>query len=209
MIRQEAQDADEQDQVDGPRGLLLVNAASGVGDPLGNERVADEDDGKRDDKAEQQGTDIVGHHAMGPAGRREVLKARSRVPWALVVKGPPKDKWDRDAYSNEPKACDHYPVVGDFDPDVGEGVQHGHVTIHANAGEEGNADVDVDVVQGPGYPTSHVSKDPIVLVQVVMDFKGQHANKQGICYSQVDEVDVGVRAVLDLAGQKVESQDIF
>lgn len=146
VIREEAQGTDEQDHVDGPQGLLLVNAVLDLADPLGNEWVADQDDGKWDDKAKQQSTDIVGQHALGPAGHREVLKASSRVPCTVVVQGPPKDEGDRDACSSQPKHCDHYQVVGDFDPEVDEWVQYCNVTIHANAGEEGNAEVDVDVV---------------------------------------------------------------
>jgi len=66
------------------------------------------------------------------------------------------------------------------DTDVPEGVQHCNVAINTNAGEKGDAEIDVDVVQRPSHPTSHVTKDPVVPLQVVMNFKRQHTNKQGV-----------------------------
>lgn len=209
MIREKAQSTDGQDDVDGAQRLPLADAALDLGDPLGDERVADENDGKRDHEPKNQGQDVVGSHAVSPAARREVLKTRRRVPLAAVVQRATEDQRNRDTQSHHPEGCDHRHVMGGSDADVGEGVQHRDVTIDANAGEKGDAEVDVDVVQSPGDPTSHVPEDPVVSVQVVMNFKRQHANEQGVHQRQVDHVDVGMSRVLCSAGQAVQSHHVF
>lgn len=157
-----------------------MNAALDAGDPLGNERVADQNDGKWDHKPKHQGQDVVSCHAGSPTTGSKVLKTCYCVPHTPVVEGTSEDEWDHDAQSNHPKHCNHHHVMDDLDLDVGEGMQHRDVAVHTDAGEKGDAEADVDVVQSPSYPAGYVPKDPVVPIQVVMNFEGQHAHKQGV-----------------------------
>jgi len=97
VIGEKAQSTNDQDDADSAQGLPLANAAFDLGDPLRDEWVADQNDGKGDHKPKNQGQDVVRCHAVSPAARSKVLKTRRRVPRTAVVERASKDKRNRDA----------------------------------------------------------------------------------------------------------------
>lgn len=139
VVWEKAESTNEQDDVDGRQSFPLANAVFDLGDPPRNERVADQNDGKRDDKTKHQGQDVVKGHARNPAAPCKVLKTHGGVSGPSVVEGTTKNERNHDAQGNHPKEGGHHHVVSDPDLDVREGVQHCNVTINTDAGEKDNA----------------------------------------------------------------------
>lgn len=64
----------------------------------------------------------------------------------------------------------------------------GHVAIHTDASHETDAHVDVGEEQNPGDAAGDISEHPVVPVDVVVDAKGQSAEDDDVCESQVADV---------------------
>lgn len=65
----------------------------------------------------------------------------------------------------------------------------GDVAVHTDAGHEADAHVDVGKVQRAREEARQVSEHPVVLVEVVVDSKGQRAEDQDVRHGQVADED--------------------
>uniref|UniRef100_A0A3Q3DRY7 Uncharacterized protein n=1 Tax=Hippocampus comes TaxID=109280 RepID=A0A3Q3DRY7_HIPCM len=70
-----------------------------------------------------------------------------------------------------------------------ERVHHARVAVHADAGEEQDAAVQVDVEDKALQPAQHVAEDPVSLVEVVEDEEGQREHVAEVGQRQVEHVD--------------------
>lgn len=204
----EAGDADEEDEIDGVQGLPFESALGDVRNSPGDQRVADQDHHKGDQKPENQHTDVIRQHAPLPRGFPKALEAYLGAA-DVGVERPSQDQRAGDAQPGRPEENGDQGVVGALDPDIRQGVQDGQVAVHADGGEEGHAEVDVEEVHAARDAASHVPEGPVVVVKVVVDLEGQDADEQGVHHGQVEQVDVGARGVRDPAGQQVEGGPVF
>uniref|UniRef100_A0A3B5M8B0 PHD-type domain-containing protein n=1 Tax=Xiphophorus couchianus TaxID=32473 RepID=A0A3B5M8B0_9TELE len=83
-------------------------------------------------------------------------------------------------------------------------MHRGHVAVHADAGHEADAHVDVGIVQKPSELTGEVSKLPFVLMEVVVDPQGQHAEDDDVRRGQVADVDTKSRSRADPDGEDIQ-----
>uniref|UniRef100_A0A3P9QCA8 RING-type domain-containing protein n=1 Tax=Poecilia reticulata TaxID=8081 RepID=A0A3P9QCA8_POERE len=83
-------------------------------------------------------------------------------------------------------------------------MHRGHVAVHTDAGHEADAHVDVGIVQSPGELTGEVSKLPFVLMEVVVDPQGQHAEDDDVRRGQVADVDTEGRSRADPDGEDIQ-----
>lgn len=67
-------------------------------------------------------------------------------------------------------------------------VQHGQVTVHADAGHEGDAGVGVGVEDDGRQPAQEVSKRPVEAADVVSDPAGQSQGEERVRDGQVDQI---------------------
>lgn len=90
---------------------------------------------------------------------------------------------------------------GCFDPaDFSEfqGMSHCQVTIHRYAAEEGDADVDVGVEDETEQLAGHLTVDPVVMVDEIVDPKRQSGYIQEVSHREVHQVDPQLVLLSDL-----------
>lgn len=205
MVWQEAEQCDGQDGVDDPHSLLSCFGAD-HGNAFGCQRVAHQDDNRGHQGAKNQTDYTVSPQSVVPLSGSEVFKT------AVVI---PSLQWtheDEDQYSHSTKTPQShtYQQRPFWVPhsQVGVWMHRGHVAVHADAGHEADAHVDVGIVQNPSELTGEVSKLPFVLMEVVVDPQGQHAEDHDVRRGQVADVDTESRSRADPDGEDIQRHEI-
>lgn len=95
-------------------------------------------------------------------------------------------KWEHVQEDNGPHGGTDRNGIGTFwQALVGEGVNNGHVAADADACEQQNGAVHVAVKHRSGSSTHHFPKNPVVPIDVVHYFEGQHDAEEQVWNCQV------------------------
>lgn len=189
VVGQEAEERDGQDGVDDPH-RLLGRFGLYLGDPPGSQRVAQQDDQGGQQRAKGEAQNAVGRQAGVPLGFGEVLKAAAASGFLLAGGQRTHEDEDQHGHGNgEPeRRAHHHGAPGAPKLQVEVRVNGGHVAVHADAGHEADAQVDVGEEEDAGDAAGHVAKHPVVAVDVVVDPEGQRAQDDDVGQSQVADV---------------------
>lgn len=87
-------------------------------------------------------------------------------------------------------------------------VHGGDVAVHADAGHEGHADVNVGEVKRARDAAHGVSKHPDAVVEMIVDTKGQGAQKERVGHGEVNDVHVGGRLLFYFEYKVIQSSQI-
>lgn len=204
VVRQEAQQRDGQDGVDhAPR--LARRARPDAADAAGHQRVAHQDNHRGHQRAEHQAEDAVGPQTPVPLLLTEALEA----PLLLALGRVGQDEGQRGDGVHQPNAgTDQHGAAGVPQAQVGERVHSGQVAVHADAGHEGDAGVDVGMEDGAGEDAHWFAQTPDVVMPVVVDAEGQSAQEHCVHHGQVDDIDFWGRSLLPLGEEAPESRQV-
>lgn len=187
---QEAEERDGQDGVDDPHRLL---GCFGLypGDAPGSQRVTQQDDQGGHQGTKGEGQNAVGRQAGAPLGFGEILKAAAASGFLLAGGQRTHENEDQHGHGHgAPERRAHrHGAPGAPKPQVEVRVNGGHVAVHADAGHEADAHVDVGEEEDAGDAAGHVAKHPVVAVDVVVDPEGQGAQDDDVGQGQVADVD--------------------
>lgn len=87
-------------------------------------------------------------------------------------------------------------------------MEGGDVTVHADAGHEADADVDVGEEDRAGNATHGIAKYPVAVIEVVVDTKWQGEQKKCVGHRQVNDVYVWRRFLFDFKDEVIQSSEI-
>lgn len=209
VVGQEAEQHYRQDGVNDPHGFLRRSSLD-PGNAPGGQRVAHQDDQGGQQGAKGQAQEAVRPQTRVPLRLGEILEAPVLAVFVLVGFQRSHEDEDQDGHSNgapERRAHDQR-APGAAQPQVDVRVHGGDVAIHANAGHETDAQVDVGVEQDPGDAAGHVPEHPVVPVEVVVDPNGQSAEDEDVRESQAADVHAEGRARIGPEGEGDEGGHI-
>lgn len=187
MVGQKAEQHDGDDGVDDSH-CFLSHSGPDPGDPPCRQRVAHQDDDGWHQGAKNQTQQAERSQTCVPLIFCEVLKA------AVA----PRVSFQRSHEDKDQHRCtDHTPqdhaynqrAAGALQLQIGVRMYRGHVSIHADAGHETDAHVDIGEEQNPGDTTSEVPEHPVVPVEVVVNPKGQSEEDDDVSQRQVTDED--------------------
>lgn len=171
VVRQEAQQRDGQDGID-DAASLAGGARPDAADATGHQRVAHQDDDGGQQRAEHQAEDAVGPQPSVPLLLAETFKALL----LRALRRVRKDEDQRgDRVHNPDGGADQHGAAGVPQAQVDQRVHGGQVTVHADAGHEDDAGVDVGMEDGASEHTHWFAQAPNVVLPVVVDAEGQSA----------------------------------
>ena len=211
VVGQKAEQRDGQHSEDdllGPAGRLAADA----GDATHGQWVTHQDDDGGQQGAEDQAECAVVRDAATPLALGKVLEAAAaagRAVLVLALQWAHEDEdEDGDAEGHPEERADCHSVTGVLELQVAVRVYHGHIAVHTDAGHEADADVDVGVPHGAGHAARHVSKGPVVPLQVVVDAEGQREEDGDVGQRQVHDVHAGRGAWGNLEQENEEGDQV-
>lgn len=200
VFRQPANEEDQDHHENHAQGFLTAKAQAsvlvGADQHPDNQRIAEADDGERDDKA---------HRDFQPLDFRHVREAEVYLPRVLQMDGREGHQGRRDGAQPDEAAAE--PGVLHGAEEVGlHDFGQGDVPVEAHPGEEEDAAVHVDL-QEQGHEGAEDGDVVVFLIQVKHFDEGvHHQDEVGRC--QVNEVEVGDGHLLAKADVHHQDQDV-
>lgn len=175
------------------------------GENHNNVSITDQNDDQRYGKACDGPADAVRQVAVGQVVRGGV-ETRIWWPYIILVKEHVGEdlnnnqKPDQGAYSQRMS-------VGDF-PHHFQGVYDTQVPVDADAGEESDAAVEVEIEAEPGHLAESLAELPVAVARVIVHEKRQGEQIQQVSHPEVEHEDVDVSDVVPTGAHASQPPDV-